>query len=155
MFVALTLNADLILTGERAHLKHIAEQAFQNYAVVLLSALLFVMPHESWRQLSAMMTAIGAAMAAWVAYRIVRTRRTSDDHFGLRRTLRRLLPSLAAYGLIAYAGVREWNAPQDAVLTMFALASIVLLAVSTTTSWDLLLRVAEIRHLRDREKGSA
>jgi hypothetical protein len=48
LFVALTPNADLILTGNRTHLKRIAEQAFQNYAVVLISALLFAMPHRSW-----------------------------------------------------------------------------------------------------------
>jgi len=48
LFVALTLNADLILTGNRTHLKRIAEQAFQNYTVVLISALLFAMPHRSW-----------------------------------------------------------------------------------------------------------
>ena len=97
LFVALTLNADPILTGERAHLERMAEQAFQNYTVVLIIALLFVMPHQSWRQLAAILTLIGAAMTAWAVYRLVRTRRISDDHFGLKRTLQRLLPSLVAY----------------------------------------------------------
>ena len=122
---------------------------------MLISALLFAMPHQSWRQLSAILAAIGAAMTAWAAYRMVRTRRMSDDHFGLRRTLQRLVPSLCAYVPIAYAGVRDWQAPQEAVLAALALAYIVLLAASTTTSWDLLLRVAEIRHVRGGSNGSA
>jgi hypothetical protein len=148
LFVAVTLNADLILAGKRQHIKRVAEQAFQNYIVVLLAALLFVLPGQSRRTLAEALLAEGVFMGLWAAYRLARVFRVSDESFSTARTWRRLLPSLLGYIFMILAGWRMRQSFEDDTLRLFASAAILLLISATGTSWDLLVRVAEIRHSR-------
>jgi hypothetical protein len=148
LFVAVTLNADLILAGKRPHIKRVAEQAFQNYIAVLLTALLFVSPGQGRRTLAVTLLAEAASMGLWAAYRLARVFRVSDESFSTARTWRRLLPSLLGYVVMIVAGWQMREAFEDDMLRLFSFAVMLLLISATGTSWDLLVRVAEIRHSR-------
>jgi hypothetical protein len=146
LFIAVTLNADLILAGTRPHIKRVAEQAFQNYITVLFLSMLFLETGEPPRVLAVQTVTISAVMLAWALLRLRRALSVSDASFAKSRTLRRLLPSALAYVLMLIFGwkLRHGLATDDA--KMFAFAPILLLIAATGTSWDLLVRVAEIRH---------
>jgi len=147
LFVAVTLNADLILVGTRPQLKRVAEQAFQNYISVVLTALLFLFPRQTWAVLATEQLVLGVAMSALVVYRIiVSARRVIDSDFSRLRTLKRLLPSLLGNLILVYSGWSSINAYDESSVQMFALATVILVVAATAISWDLLLRVAEIRH---------
>jgi membrane-bound acyltransferase YfiQ involved in biofilm formation len=146
LFVAVTLNADLILAGNRPHIKRIAEQAFQNYIVVLLAALFMLMPGTSHRMLATELTAISLIMTAWAVFRLVSALRISDESFSKARTRRRLLPSLLGYALMIAASAQMFAVMDADALRTLALSAILILISASGTSWDLLVRVAEIRH---------
>jgi len=144
--VAVTLNSDIILLGTRPHLKRIAEQAFQNYLVVVLAALLLLVPDQDWRSIALEMLLAGAIMAAYATFRTVSAWRVSDDDFTRTRTWKRLVPSLLGNLMLVYSGWKYRSAYDEQAMVLFGLSAIVLIVTATATSWDLLLRVAEIRH---------
>ena len=47
LFVALTLNADILRRAENAHLLDMARQAFSEFILVLMVALVFLVPHQT------------------------------------------------------------------------------------------------------------
>lgn len=146
LFIAVTLNADLILAGNRPHIKRVAGQAFQNYIAVLLWAMLFLVADQPPHVLAVQAVTLSAVMLVWAIHRLRRALSMSDETFARSRTLRRLLPSVAAYILMLCFGwkLRQGLATDEA--KVFAFAPILLLLAATGTSWDLLVRVAEIRH---------
>ena len=146
LFIAVTLNADLILSGSRPHIKRVAEQAFQNYIAVLLMALFFMQPRQSGRVLASELLGLGGGMSLWSIYRIFQTLRVSDETFSRVRIWRRLLPSLVGYLTMIFAGWKMLHGFEDTTVRLFAFATILLLISATASSWDLLLRIAEIRH---------
>jgi len=147
LFVAVTLNADLILAGARPHVKRIAEQAFSNYMVVLVASLLLLIPDQRARVAGAELGVLGALMGAWAVYRLVSALRMSDESFSKRRTQRRLLPSLMGFVLIIASSAQLLLRTGDAdALSLVSSGILLLLIAATGTSWDLLVRVAEIRH---------
>ena len=74
----------------------------------------------------------------------------SDESFNKLRTLRRLLPSLLGYLLMLVFGWKLRYGFDTDEARVFAFAPILLLISATGTSWDLLVRVAEIRHNKRR-----
>lgn len=146
LFISLTLNADLMLAGDRPQLKRIAEQAFQNYIVVFLTALLFLIPHQEWRSLTTGMLIVASFMGIMTIYRIVALWRISDEYFNRAHTWRRLMPSLLGNIIMAYSAIQYRDAYSEEAMAPFAFAELTLLISATATSWDLLLRVAELRH---------
>jgi hypothetical protein len=146
LFVAVTLNADLILGGHRPHIKRVAEQAFQNYLAVLITSMLFLVHQSGQRVISLQMLAWGVVMLVWAAYRLRHALSRSDETFSKRRTVRRLLPSIVAYIVMIVFGWQLRHGLDTDEARVFAFAPILLLIAATATSWDLLVRVAEIRH---------
>ena len=146
LFIAVTLNADLILAGSRPHTKRIAEQAFQNYIAVLMLSMIFLEHGYPQRIIAVQMVTVSAVMTLWAIHRLRSALRVSDKGFNKSRTLRRLLPSLLGYLLMMVFGWKlRYGLDTDAA-RVFAFAPILLLVSATGTSWDLLVRVAEIRH---------
>ena len=145
LFIALTLNADLILSGTRPHIKRVAEQAFQNYIAALFTSAIFLLPLPLLRVYPVMLLAENGIMILWSVYRLVRTVRVRDESFGTARLWRRLLPSFISYAMMidgAFRLLRGYNL--DAMMLM-AIATLLLVITATGTSWELLVRVAEIR----------
>lgn len=148
LFVAVSLNADLILAGERPQTKQLAEQAFQNYVAVLAVSLLFVCPRLDFGTLGSSLITQAAVMVIWVAFRLKKTLGMSDAGFGRTHVWRRLMPSLFGYGLLILAGSKLTHHFETSAFRLVAFSTILLLISATATSWDLLVRVAEIRHTK-------
>lgn len=145
LFIAVTLNADLILSGSRPHIKRVAEQAFQNYIAVLLLSMLFLVTEQPPRILAVQAVTLSVVMLVWAIHRLRRALSISDETFAKSRTLRRLLPSIFAYILMLFFGWKLRQGLSTDEAKVFAFAPILLLLAATGTSWDLLVRVAEIR----------
>lgn len=146
LFVSVSLNADLILAGERPQTKQLAQQAFQNYIAVLAVSLLFVCPRLDVETLGASLIMQATVLIVWVAFRLKKTLGMSDASFGRTHMWRRLMPSLLSYGLLILAGGKLTRNFETSAFRLVAFSTIVLLISATVTSWDLLVRVAEIRH---------
>jgi hypothetical protein len=154
LFIAVTLNADLILAGSRPHTKRVAEQAFQNYIAVLIISMLFLVETPGLRVLTVQMVLLGAVMIVWAIYRLRRALSDSDESFSRSRTFKRLLPSIFGYLLMIFAGWQLRRGLNTDEARLFAFAPLLLLISATGTSWDLLVRVAEIRHSAGRASSA-
>src|SRR5215472_3121331 len=146
LFIAVTLNADLILAGSRPHTKRVAEQAFQNYIAVLMLSMIFLEHGYPNRVIAVQMVTLSFVMTLWSVQRLRSALSVSDESFNKSRTLRRLLPSLLGYLLMLVFGWKLRYGFDTDEARVFAFAPILLLISATGTSWDLLVRVAEIRH---------
>ena len=146
LFIAVTLNADLILAASRPHTKRVAEQAFQNYITVLLLSMIFLEHGYPSRVIAVQMVVVSLLMTLWTVHRLRSALYVSDESFNKSRTLRRLLPSLLGYLLMVVFGWKLRYGLDTDEARVFAFAPILLLISATGTSWDLLVRVAEIRH---------
>lgn len=144
LFVAVTLNGERILGDDRPHLRAIAEQAFQNYMMVLVTSLLLLLPRQSMGAQGIELLTAGIAACIWALYRVRGVWRVSDAQFDRVRTWRRLLPSLAGASILAYSGWDLRRGDEDGML-LFAAAAVLLIAAATATSWDLLVRIASSR----------
>ena len=146
LFVALSLNADLILSGERSHLKNVAAQSFQNYMAILLVSFLMLMPTTPARPLGFGLMAIAVANAAFATYRLFKVARAPDVHLGRGRRVRLLLPSAFGYLCLLLGGLDLFQGPTGETISLVAAAMMLLLVSATAMAWDLLVRVAELRH---------
>ncbi|HZU25000.1 MAG TPA: hypothetical protein VFA04_05735 [Bryobacteraceae bacterium] len=147
LFVAVTLNADLILAGTRPHVKRIAEQAFNNYVAVLIASLFLLIPDQRGKIAGLELASIGIAMGGWAIYRLGSALRAADESFSKKRTQRRLLPSVLGFLLLIASAAQLLLKAGDAdALSLAGSGLLLLLIAATGTSWDLLVRVAEIRH---------
>src|SRR5215469_13197969 len=106
LFIAVTLNADLILAGSRPHTKRVAEQAFQNYIAVLMLSMIFLEHGYPNRVIAVQMVTLSFVMTLWSVQRLRSALSVSDESFNKSRTLRRLLPSLLGYFLMLEAALR-------------------------------------------------
>jgi hypothetical protein len=145
LFVAISLNAETILSGSHRHLKELAGQTFQNFIMVVLVSLFFLFPglNASWN--FALFGILGVYGIGWVAYRlIVVLRFLGHDHQWVR-SIRRMLPAAIACSFLIYAGFQAPRSDTASVLAALGSASILLLISGAATSWDLLVKVAEYR----------
>jgi hypothetical protein len=145
LFVAITLNADLILSNQRLQTRYVAEQAFQNYIAALLTALLFLFPDLTASAIAGCLVAEGSGMMIWVLVRAVKTLRVQQTTFRRTHLGRRLAPSLIAYAGILLAGIHFAGADTSNAAKFVGFATIPLLVSATVISWDLLVRVAALR----------
>jgi hypothetical protein len=139
LFVAVSINAQAALTHPNS--QRMAEQAFQNYLVVVLVSLLALFPslkisELGWATLG--LTALrGGAAAVRLYWAAVKPYETSSRWQSLRR---QSLP-LVGFALLIYATARMALGWGDS-RTSFAIAVLILLLSATTASWELLLRIA-------------
>ncbi len=144
LFVAISLNADLILAGDRPQTKLRAEQAFQNYIGRFLSRSSSFSSDGRARLLPS--TTEAAVMVGFAAYRLAKSTRIPEAGFSVTHHWRRLLPSLIACGVMIYGGYLITIGSDRRGLTLVGIGTILLMVSATVTSWELLIRVAEIRH---------
>lgn len=142
LFIAVALNADLILSGH-PKTKIRAEQAFQNYVSVLVMSQMLLFPKLPPQALSVSIVVQCTVMIAIASIRLVKTARSKEQEFDRNRPWGRMIPSIIAYGLIVYGGLNLTDPP---AFFDIGFGSIILLMTATATSWELLVRVAEIRH---------
>jgi hypothetical protein len=145
LFVAISLNAEEILSGSHRHLRELAGQTFQNFILVVLVSLFFLFPGLKAAWNFVLFGILGVYGIGWAAYRLFVVLGMPSRDFHWLRVIRRLLPAVIACSLLIYAGF--WAPATDAAAVLAALgsASALLLSSAAATSWELLVRVAEHR----------
>jgi modulator of FtsH protease len=143
LFVALSINVDILNRAENVELMWLARQTFGEFLFVLMIALLFLIPHRISLSLGVSLLALGIAWTFSTGKSASDSFRKSKAKPTLAIFLRRFGLSLAgALGIVAVsiAMLLEW---MDALyFLVFMLAA--LLASASRNAWHLLVRVREI-----------
>jgi hypothetical protein len=146
LFVALSLNLDLLERTEHEHTARIARQTFTMFLSVLVGALLLLMPQETRFGLELNVGVIGAIGLAGATMFLVQTWRAAPATASRRGALRRFGWSLAVFLALAIAAIgvlRRW----PWVLHWIGIILVVLLLGAVRRAWYLLVTV----RLLDRE----
>jgi len=148
LFVAVSINASVVLGEAHENSKRLAEQAFQNYLAVMMVALLAIFPTIEISTFGFVTLAVTAVWGVWVMIRLYLALRRPTDS-GLRlQSLRRQFSSLVGFGILIFAALRMAFDLGDS-RNLFAIATIILLFSATTASWELLLRIAKASEERN------
>jgi len=141
LFVAVSIHASGMSGAMHRNSKLLAEQAFQNYLVVMLVSLLALFPTLSLGELGYATLGLTAARTVWAGVRMYQAAMQPYGEGSRLQSLRRQFASLVGFALLIVAAARmarEWGDPR----TMFAAAVVVLLFSATTVAWQLLLRIS-------------
>ena len=144
LFVALSINVDAIAGPSGDDLRAYAEQAFANFATVLLVAVVFLVPsHDASSSGVAylLLGALGGIRMLRHAPAIWRARRTGQ--VGEVAFWRLLLPTAALAGLIV-AGFGLIAGDASALYWLVGVILAMLMSAARS-SWDLLVRVSQER----------
>jgi hypothetical protein len=144
LFVAVSLNAELILSDAHQHSRRLAEQAFQNYLAVLVVSLFVEMPGYGPKQFGFTLLILSGVWGAWALWRL---RATIFHPFASgQRTAprRRYIATLAGFGMLVFAAYRMMYGGEYAIYV--AMGTLMLLISATIASWELLVKVAEERY---------
>jgi hypothetical protein len=142
LFVAISVNAEATLGPGRENATRLAEQAFQNYMVVLMVSLLALYPEISISTYAKVALFVTAVWIVWVFVRLYQVIASSTG-MGMRMvSLRRHLPTLIGFGILIVSATRMALYSQDE-RDWFASATIVLLFAATTVSWQFLTGLAK------------
>jgi hypothetical protein len=141
LFVAMSVTAPAARGHIHRNTKHLADQAFQNYLVVMLVSLFALFPTLTLRQLGGVTLALTALRAAWTVVRLYWAAMTPYDRGSRMQSLRRQVFSSIGFVLLIYSAFCMVLQRGDQRL-MFAVANVLLLTSATTVAWELLLRIA-------------
>jgi hypothetical protein len=144
LFVAVSLNAPVILSEAHVHSKRLAEQALQNYLAVMTVSLLAIFPTMSVQSFGFVTLSVMAVRGVWVLVRLYLTVRERHSQSSYLQTLRRQFASFVGFGLLIFSAVKMAFNSGDTRDTLAA-ALIVLLFSATTVAWELLLTIAKIK----------
>jgi hypothetical protein len=142
LFVAVSINASVILDEAHGDSRRLAEQAFQNYLAAMLVSLLSIFPALDISELGFAVLALTAMRSAWALVRLYLAATRPHDPGSRLQSLRRHLISLVGFGMLTIAAVRTAFNLGDS-RGLFAIATMILLFSATTVSWELLLRIAK------------
>jgi len=141
LFVATSIHSSTTLSSMHHNSRHLAEQAFQNYVVVMLVSLLTLFPSLDMQELGYATLGLTALRGILALLRLYWAATKPYEAESRLKSLRRQLPSLIGFALLIYAAVRMALKSGD-TRTTFAIAIVILLLSATTVSWELLLRIA-------------
>lgn len=151
LFVSVSLNADLILSGAHPHSRRLAEQAFQNYLAIIVVALFAMLPDMPVKPLGWTLFSICAIWTGWAAVRFVQTARgTRGRDAAARGTMRRYFTSLFGFALLMVAAYRMVTGGGTYV-DYIASGTVILLISATLVSWELLVKIAEEKYRSHRD----
>ena len=142
LFVVVSVNAPETLGPGRDNSRRLAEQAFQNYLVVLMASLIALMPGISRGTFGMVTLMVIAVWILWVFVRLYQVMTAPDGMAARISNVRRHLPSLIGFGLITYAAATMALTPDDERIN-FASGTIVLLFAATAVSWQFLSAIAQ------------
>jgi hypothetical protein len=141
LFVAVSINAALILGAGQEHSKRLAEQAFQSYYAVIIVSLLALFPQITLPHLGLAILCVTAAPGAWLLVRLYLSfaRRMGESRV---YALRRYASPLIGFGLLLFCASGMWFDHGD-YRNRLAISVLVLLFSSTVVCWELLIRIAK------------
>jgi hypothetical protein len=145
LFVAVSINAKAILSEAQGSSRRLGEQAFHNYVIVLFVSLVALFPSLTISEFSFVTFTVVAVSAIWMLVRVYSA--FTEHHDGSSRPLAlfRHLSSLIGFGMLIFATARMAFKSATS-LNLLAASTIVLLFAATRASWELLLRIARVKH---------
>jgi hypothetical protein len=141
LFIAVSVNAAATMGPGQEHSRRLAEQAFQNYLVVLMVSLLSLFPEISIATFAMVSLLVTAVWIVWVVVRLWQVIASPGSVGARLLQLRRHLSSLIGFGLLTVAALRMAAGGRDE-RDWFAAAAIVLLFSAITVSWEFLIGIA-------------
>ena len=155
LFVALSLHLEVLLHDHRAHLLVYARQTLLSFTYVLLLSLMFLVPGEGVRVLSATITALSLIVIG-ITIRMARegmksVRERHELKAMLRRRTRILL---AGYVLAGGCGALMLFQHDPYMVYWMVGAVCMLLGNAAGSSWDLLVLVGRLKRDDARDRAA-
>lgn len=146
LFVSVSINAETILGPAHTHSRHLAEQAFQNYLMVLIISLMIVIPTIEPATLGQTLLWMSGIWGLWAISRAARSIMNSEA-LGWIRLARRYTVTLVGFATLIYAGIQlaKGAATKPDIV---AVGVMILLISATVVSWELLIKLAQDRYAR-------
>ncbi len=150
LFVGVSINLGEVSAAERVDLRGRASQAFTNLTFVLILSLSVLIPQEDAQSL-AIACGIMAALGLYRVANLLRTIAQSWDKVSHPvLVIRRLSWTLVALLLLGYAAIMLWTTGTNGILYSLITVVFLLLIGAADVSWDLLVRLSDEAHERDR-----
>jgi hypothetical protein len=140
LFVALSINLELLMRDEHQHTQRVATQTFAMFLYVLIVALLLLMPHGTRLELALEVAAVGIVGLAGAVGLLLPTFRASPGTAFRRHALQRFAGSLAVFLAMVLAAVgvlRHW----PWAIHWIGFVLIGLLVLASRRAWYLLVTV--------------
>jgi hypothetical protein len=147
LFVAVSINASTAVGQMHQNSRRLAEQAFQNYLVVMLVSLLALFPTLEKEEFGYATLGLTALRSVLALVRLYWAAKEPYEAGSRLKSLRRQLPSLIGFALLISAALRMALDLGDS-RTTFAIATVTLLFSATSVAWELLLRIAAERRVQ-------
>ena len=144
LFVAVSMNAAVMLGDGHEGSRRLAEQAFGNYLVVLMVSVLALFPQITLTEFSSTALSLTVVSAGWMLVRLYLTLTRPADLKTRLFALRRHLAALVGFGML-FASALAMILRHEDHRSWFAAALMVLLFSATEVSWELLMRVAKLK----------
>ncbi len=142
LFVSLSLNADMIIKPANADLRTLAAQAFSNFILVLLFAVVFLIPRQGPPGLGLPLLGMGLYGLFITLRRFWATARNPQRNWGRGSLARRFaLPTLCYITLLVVA-VSVLTGSTDGLYWLVPVM-ILLVVDASLNAWNLLLRLRE------------
>ena len=153
LFVAVSLNAERILSAAHEHSRRLAEQAFQNYLAVLVVSLFVEMPGYGPSALGFTLLIMSGIWGAWAVVRLGPLIARPFARDTRLAPVRRYLVTLMGFALLVLAAYRMIRGGEYA--SYVAMGTLMLIISATIASWELLVKVAEERYRGPDDPGRA
>ena len=155
LFVAISLHVESLVADGHEHLLQLARVTLMSFVFVLVLSLEVLIPAVPYRVLAGQMIVLGVVFSIATARTLLFARGTSHQHFTLARFRRRLIVPLLGYLWIAFCGWLFVRSHEPSALTTILGGVILLLVNALSTSWELLVRVARVRHADKQAKAAS
>jgi len=154
LFVSISLHIEALVHESRSHLVDLARATLSSFVMVLVLSLMMLVPGQTQRVVGAQLVIVGVIFLGFTIRLLIRSPRTGHADFSMDLFRRRLsLPSVG-YAWIAVTGGLLMASDYPCSLLFVIGALCMLLGNAAGTSWDLLVRVAKLKHTeakRERE----
>lgn len=142
LFIAISLNAELITNRAQAPLRAVASNTFVSFLLVLLYALFLLFPNNSVGAVKGAVLGISLMGVLHVLRQTYIAWRSTGHHISVLTIIRRLLLPSLAYAYIIYQS-QQLSDSDASTLYPLAVVLIVLLGTATTFAWDWLVGVGQ------------
>lgn len=142
LFIAISLNAELITSRAQAPLRAVASNTFVSFLLVLLYALFLLFPNDNVGSVKGAVLGISLMGVLHVLRQTYIAWRSTGHHISVLTIIRRLLLPSLAYIYIIYQSQQLLDSDASALYPL-AVVLIVLLGTATTFAWDWLVGVGQ------------
>lgn len=146
LFVAMSIHVDALVKPGRGHFLQLSRAVLGSFLFVMFVSLVLLIPHEKRTMVAVQLMVLGVAFIVQTAWVLFTFKGAEHAHFPLANFRRRLVIPILGYGWIVWVGWQIATDPSPSVMTLLFAGVTLLLVNAASTSWELLVRVARIRH---------